>query len=38
MVTADDSDRVSVWNWEHRQVNLLHFSFWFSIFLLFCFD
>ncbi|XP_027350640.1 uncharacterized protein LOC113861806 [Abrus precatorius] len=20
MVTADDSDRVSVWNWEHRQV------------------
>lgn len=20
LVTADDSDHVSVWNWEHRQV------------------
>jgi hypothetical protein len=33
MVTADDSDRVSVWNWEHRQVKLLlRFSFSFLTF------
>lgn len=40
MVTADDSDRVSVWNWEHRQVqkpcSIHRVSFWFVVYAL-CF-
>lgn len=36
LVTADDSDHVSVWNWEHRQVCIeiliwFWFRFWFRI-------
>lgn len=34
LVTADDSDRVSVWNWEHRQVLAKPFSSFNFFFLL----
>ena len=27
IVTADDTDHVSVWNWEHRQVPRFRFGF-----------
>lgn len=27
IVTADDTDHVSVWNWEHRQVSRFCFGF-----------
>jgi len=36
MVTADDSDRVSVWNWEHRQVQDSCLIYRFSVYAFSC--